>query len=145
MKPYPAVVYSQTAIVAAIAVWVLAASLLNRGLRGVLSDYAEAERDLTFTLAMMAARLTVGALATLLAGVAAGLIDRPAGRAAWIFAVILLAAFIPSHVALWNVLPVWYHLTFLLSLVPLTLVGSMLVRRRAPRESESADTGRAAR
>jgi hypothetical protein len=36
---------------------------------------------------------------------------------------ILLVAFIPQHIALWNSFPVWYHLTFLLSLVPLTYLG----------------------
>ena len=36
---------------------------------------------------------------------------------------ILLAVFIPQHIALWNNFPVWYHLTFLLSLVPLTYLG----------------------
>jgi hypothetical protein len=31
--------------------------------------------------------------------------------------------FIPEHVMLWEKFPVWYHLAFLLSLVPLTYVG----------------------
>jgi hypothetical protein len=37
--------------------------------------------------------------------------------------VILLAGFIPQHISLWNNFPVWYHLTFLLSFVPLTYLG----------------------
>jgi hypothetical protein len=31
----------------------------------------------------------------------------------------LLALFIPQHIMLWARFPVWYHLTFLFSLVPL--------------------------
>jgi hypothetical protein len=36
---------------------------------------------------------------------------------------ILLIAFIPQHVAMWNTFPIWYHLAFLLSLLPLTYLG----------------------
>jgi hypothetical protein len=31
--------------------------------------------------------------------------------------------FIPQHIMLWDKFPVWYHLTFLASLVPLTWIG----------------------
>jgi len=42
--------------------------------------------------------------------------------------VLLLVAFIPQHVMLWDKFPVWYHLTFLLSLVPLTYLGGSHLR-----------------
>jgi len=115
------------AIVAGIVAWIIGVSLLDRGLRLTLPGYAAAEPEMTFTLPMMAARLTIGALASLIAGAISGWLDRPRGRAAWIVGAILLAAFIPQHVALWRVFPVWYHLTFLVSLVPLTVLGSLLV------------------
>jgi hypothetical protein len=129
------------AIVAGIVVWVIAVSLLNRGLRLALPGYAGAEPEMTFTLTMMAARLTIGALASLIAGVITGWLDRPGGRAAWVVGVILLAAFIPGHVALWHVFPVWYHLTFLVSLVPLTVLGSLAVRRRVA-DDQRGEAGR---
>ena len=44
--------------------------------------------------------------------------------------VLLLVAFIPQHVMLWDKFPLWYHLTFLLSLVPLTYLGSRIVPPR---------------
>lgn len=119
-------------IIAGIVVWVLAASLLDRGLRVALAGYATAEPNMTFTLSMLAARLTLGALASVIAGVAAGWIDRPGGPAAWIVGAMLLAAFIPTHVSAWNLFPVWYHLTFLVTLLPLILLGSLFARRRAP-------------
>jgi hypothetical protein len=37
--------------------------------------------------------------------------------------VLLLIAFVPQHLMLWNTFPVWYHRAFLLSLVPLAYVG----------------------
>ena len=44
---------------------------------------------------------------------------------------ILLVLFIPEHVRLWNVFPVWYHLTFLLTLAPLLVLGAWLTRTRS--------------
>jgi hypothetical protein len=123
------------AMVAGIIAWMLVASLLNIGLRVAMPGYAAAEPDKAFTLAMQLARLVMGALASLAGGAAAGWIDRPAGGSVWIIAAALLAAFIPAHVSLWLVFPVWYHLTFLLSLAPLTVLGSLLVPRRAPAQS----------
>ena len=36
---------------------------------------------------------------------------------------LLLVMFIPQHISLWDKFPIWYHLTFLTSLVPLAVVG----------------------
>ena len=46
--------------------------------------------------------------------------------AAKVLGIMLLAMFIPVHYGLWDKFPVWYHLTFLVSLLPLTLVGAAL-------------------
>lgn len=124
------------AMVAGILAWIVVASLLNLALRFALPGYAAAEPEKSFTVAMQVARLVMGALASLAGGAAAGWIDRPAGPAVWILAVILLVAFIPMHVGLWPQFPVWYHLTFLLSLAPFTVLGSLLGHRRAPQGDE---------
>jgi len=74
---------------------------------------------------MMLARLSIGAVATLAAGwVTAALAPRPL-LVRVIPGIILLAVFIPQHIALWHTFPIWYHLTFLLSLVPLTYLGGL--------------------
>jgi hypothetical protein len=130
------------AMFAGILAWILVAWLLNSALRFALPGYAAAEPEKTFTLAMQVARIVMGALASLAGGAAAGWIDRPVGPSVWILAIVLLAAFIPMHVALWPLFPLWYHLTFLLSLAPLTLLGSLFVHKRAPEPSE-ADEQRA--
>jgi hypothetical protein len=119
------------ALVAGIVAWTVVASLLNLGLRFALPGYAAAEPDKAFTLMMEVARLVMGALASLAGGAAAGWIDRPAGPSVWILAIVLLVAFIPMHVGLWPLFPVWYHLTFLVSLAPLTLLGSLIGHKRA--------------
>jgi hypothetical protein len=37
-----------------------------------------------------------------------------------------LIVFVPAHVMLWDKFPIWYHLSFLLSLVPLTYLGNSI-------------------
>lgn len=128
------------AFIAGLAAWVLVASLLNRGLRLALRGYAAAEPELTFTHGMMAARLVLGALASLAAGAATRAVAPSSRRAAWVLGAVLLAAFIPIHVRLWASFPVWYHLVFLGTLVPLVALGATLIRNR----SESSVQGRSA-
>jgi hypothetical protein len=118
------------ACVAGLVTWTVAASLLNWGLRLGIEGYAAAEPTMRFTLGMMAARLTEGAIASLVAGAIVGWITRGSVRVALVLGGITLAAFIPVHVSLWNKFPVWYHLTFLLTLVPLVVFGSWLTRGR---------------
>ena len=124
------------AFIAALATWVLIASLLDRGLRAALDGYAAAEPTMTFTFGMMLARLVIGALASLAAGAAIGWIAPRSSRTPWVFGILWLAAFIPEHLKLWHLFPVWYHLTFLLTLVPLVIVGSMMVQARVPEDTD---------
>jgi hypothetical protein len=81
---------------------------------------------MTFTLPMMFARLAIGAVATLAAGFVTATITRHSPFATVMPAVALLLVFIPEHAMLWDKFPVWYHLTFLFSLLPLTYFGGNL-------------------
>lgn len=119
------------AVVVAAVLWVVVVSLLDRVLRVTIAGYAEAEPRFAFTLTMMLARLGIGALSSLAAGSVAAMIARSAARAPWITGAVFLALFVPEHVKLWNVLPAWYHLTFLLTLVPLFGAGGLLARHLA--------------
>ena len=119
------------AFIVALAVWVLVASLLNRGLRLGLEGYAAAEPQMTFTHGMMAARLVLGAIASLAAGAVTRAIAPSSTRLSWVLGAFLLAAFIPVHVQLWAKFPVWYHLVFLGTLVPFVLLGATLTRNRS--------------
>lgn len=117
-------------VVAGLVVWALVASLLNRGLRAGLPGYVLAEPTLTFTPGMKVARLILGALASLAAGATTGRIAPSRTGLPWVLGAIILAAFIPAHVQLWAKLPVWYHLVFLITLVPLVALGGALTRSR---------------
>ena len=41
---------------------------------------------------------------------------------------VLLALFVPNHIAIWDKFPLWYHLTFLSSLPVLAFLGGKLAR-----------------
>jgi hypothetical protein len=114
------------ATAAGLVVWILVVSLLNRGLRLGLAGYTAAEPTMSFTLTMMAARLTIAALASLIGGAALGWIAPRARAAPLVLGAILVAVFVPVHVQLWSRFPPWYHLTFLLSLLPLVVLGARL-------------------
>jgi len=116
-------------VVAGLVAWLLVAAILGLVMRNSWPAYAAVAETMSFTLPMMLARLSIGALATLSAGFVTALITRSA-VARLIPGVLLLVAFIPQHVMLWDKFPLWYHLTFLLSLVPLTYLGSRIVPPR---------------
>ena len=48
-----------------------------------------------------------------------------------VLGVTLLVGFIPVHVRLWSFFPFWYHLVFLVTLVPLVVLGSRLPHMRS--------------
>ena len=114
------------AIVAALVAWIFVATVLNLPLRTSWPHYHEAESAFNFTFTMKLARLALGAISSLAAGFVAAWIGNGRMRAATAAGVILLLLFIPNHYLLWSKFPVWYHLTFLVSLVPLTLLGAAL-------------------
>jgi hypothetical protein len=117
------------AVVAGLITWIFVATLLNLALRASWPHYHEAEIAFNFTFAMKLARLFLGAVSSLGAGFVAKWIDKGRTRAATLTGIVLLCLFIPGHYRIWDKFPVWYHLTFLMSLLPLTLLGAVLNHR----------------
>lgn len=125
-------------IVAGLVVWGVVVTLLNFGLRAAIPGYHAAETTLLFTGAMKAGRLIEAAIASFATGMTVRAIA-PASRVApWVAGLIILALFVPMHIQLWSKFPVWYHLTFLLSIVPLVLLGATLRLGSGRREAAAA-------
>jgi hypothetical protein len=114
-------------VVAGLMVWLAAVMAAGVLLRSVWPEYVAASGDMSFTLPMKLTRLSIGALTTLAAGAVSAVIGR-SRRTAVVTGALLLLIFIPDHISLWNKFPVWYHLTFLSSLVPLAVVGGRIAR-----------------
>jgi uncharacterized protein (DUF983 family) len=83
-----------------------------------------------FSLVMLLARLVLGAASSVAAGVVCAAITPGTRLPGYIFSILLLAMFIPVHVSLWDKFPIWYHIIFLSSLVPLVLLGTRLIGPR---------------
>jgi hypothetical protein len=113
-------------VIAGLVAWVVVVTVLNFGLRWWLPGYVQAEPAMLFTLGMKIARLSIGALSSLAAGALVRTITR-SNLSPWIVGLVLLALFVPDHIHIWNKFPVWYHLTFLITLAPLVALGARLV------------------
>ena len=118
-------------VAAGLVVWIVVATLGNFVLRYALPGYAEVEKAMTFTLGMLAARLVLGAFASVCAGLTVAWIRRRHARAVAILAGVLFVLFVPVHYQLWNVFPLWYHVTFFVLLVVMTFAGAALYPRSA--------------
>jgi hypothetical protein len=115
-------------VVAGLVAFVAVAAVGGIIMRAAWPDYARVADAMTFTLPMMIARLSVGALATIGAGLVTALVATRSTLVRLAPGLLLLAAFIPQHIMLWEKFPIWYHLTFLFSLVPLTYLGGTFNR-----------------
>jgi len=119
------------AVIVAVIVWFVVATIGNFVLRLLLPGYSAVEVAMTFTLTMMLCRLLLGLVSSLVAGFVCGLITGPSSLAPKVAAGILLILFIPVHYMLWDKFPIWYHLFFLLTLAPTVLLGAALQGRKA--------------
>lgn len=108
--------------------WFAVGTILSIGMRAAWPAYLAAEPAMQFETAMMIARLTIGAICTVIAVWIAADIVRSPGQAGFVSALVLLALFVPVHMQLWDKFPIWYHATFLVSLPVLSLLGARLAR-----------------
>jgi hypothetical protein len=115
-------------VVAGLVAFIAVVTVAGIVMRGSWPEYARVADAMSFTLPMMIARLSIGAVATIAAGWVTAAVARGSTLVTLAPGVLLLVAFIPEHVTIWEKFPVWYHLTFLLSLIPLTYLGGMGVR-----------------
>jgi hypothetical protein len=123
------IIRSILAVLAGFVTWFAVATLGNFLIRALLPGYVAVEHSMAFTLPMMVARLGLGVVSSLVAGFACSAVARGNMGAVYGCAAVLLLCFLPVHYNLWHVLPVWYHLFFLLTLAPLILLGAAMQRR----------------
>ncbi|MFL6690317.1 MAG: hypothetical protein ACJ8IR_09065 [Alphaproteobacteria bacterium] len=116
--------------VAGIIVWIAVVIVLNTALRRLWPDYAAVEKAMAFTLPMMIARLSMSGVSSVLSGGIAAVLGRDRLKPALVAGIAVLLFFVPVHYSLWSRFPVWYHLTFLSSLVILSVAGGRLARGR---------------
>jgi len=118
---------STIAVIAGLLAWGICAVVLNLLLRLTLPGYTAAEPQMQFTTGMMLARLALpGGIPSVAAGFIGAWITPRNGRVIAVLITILLLVFVPAHYNLWTKFPLWYHVTFLGSLILLTWFGAKL-------------------
>lgn len=96
-------------------------------LQAAWPEYAAAMPEKEYTLPMMWSRLSIAFLLVVASAGAATLVagDR---RASWMLGCIIVVISLPSHLHYsWADYPVWYHAVYLVSIVPLAVLGGRLV------------------
>lgn len=117
---------SALACLAGVFTWVVVASLINHLLRLTFAGYSVAEHTEQYTLGMKWARLLMAFVTSLAAGAVTRRVAPAIRWTPWAVGCIALAIFVPLHISIWSLFPAWYHLTFLLSLLPAVLAGASL-------------------
>jgi hypothetical protein len=115
-------------VITGLIVWAVVVTVCDIALRKLWVEYALVEKSLAFTLPMMLARLLESAVSSVVSGFAAALVSKERIKSSLIAGVLILAMFLPTHISIWHKFPVWYHLTFLMSLPLLSLAGGLLRR-----------------
>jgi hypothetical protein len=77
------------------------------------------------------ARLLMAVVTSVAAGAVTAWISRRSRWEPLIVGSVVLAMFLPLHIAIWSKFPVWYHLTFLLTIIPAVLAGALLPAHRS--------------
>jgi hypothetical protein len=116
------------AVIIGCVVWFLMATVGNFLLRALLPGYATVEPSMAFSLSMLFARLVLGIVSSFVAGFVTAAVAQRKPAAVYAFAIVLVLLFLPVHFNLWAKFPVWYHITFLVSLAPLVLMGAAVRR-----------------
>ena len=126
------------AVLAGFAIWIVIGGAGLFLLRTIWSSYSLAEPTKAYTLPMLLARLTVGVVCTIAAGAVATACAKGARVASYWLGVSLILLSAPIHLPIylpfyfrssWADYPLWYHVTFLVPLMPLTIFGGCLMTR----------------
>lgn len=114
-------------------VWFVAVLVLGFLCRIAWPEMA-AIRDMTLlTLPMLITRLAISALGSVAGGYAAAMVARENTKAPLAAGILLLVVFVPYHLTIWQNFPVWYHVTFFVSLPVLSLLGGWVPSSPRPK------------
>jgi hypothetical protein len=99
------------------------------GMQAAFPGVIQAEQPLTHTGALLA-YIVYSVLISALAGFACAAVRKESPmRTVWVFALIQLLVGIGFEASYWSMTPVWYHLVFLVLIVPATVWGGSLKER----------------
>jgi hypothetical protein len=119
------------AVVAGFVAWSVIWFGGNTAVQSAFASRFNTDRS-TSDVVVLVLLLLLSVVCSLAAGFVTALVARKRWQAmAWVQAIVLLAVGIVVEVGMWKLLPAWYHVVFLLLLVPATLVGARLRKQAA--------------
>ena len=98
-------------------------------LRAVWTSYNESVKAMTFSSSMLIVLLVLSAVVSIISGFVAALISRENSKSSLILGILLLIVGIFVQMSVWDKIPLWYHLTFWILLVPMTILGGRMLGR----------------
>jgi hypothetical protein len=96
------------------------------------TDFREAvanQTPYTLSFAVLIALLIKSFIVSIISGLIAVLIARENTKSTLILGVLLLLFGIFVQIIHWNYMPLWYHIPFLIMLIPMTILGGKLAKR----------------
>ncbi len=95
-------------------------------LRTVWTSYDESAKAMKFSSLMLLVPLILSAVVSLISGYVAALVAKENAKSPLILGVLLLIVGISVQIGVWDKIPLWYHLTFWILLIPMTILGGKL-------------------
>ena len=115
-----------TGVVVGFIVWSILWVGFDAILRAVWTSYNQSVKAMTFSSSMLIVPLVLTAVVSIISGYIAAIIAKENTKSTLILGVILLVVGIFVQLAVWDKIPLWYHLTFWVLLVPMTILGGKL-------------------
>jgi len=113
-------------IVAGFIVWSILWVGFDALLRVIWTGYDESVKAMTFSSLMLIVPLILSAVVSIISGFVAALIARENGKSPMILGILLLIVGVIVQIGVWDKIPLWYHLTFWILLIPMTILGGRL-------------------
>lgn len=110
-------------VVAGFIIWSILWVAADAVLRAVWTGYDESVKAMTFSRSMLVVPLVLSAVVSIISGFIAALIAKENSKTPLILGVLLLIVGIFVQMGVWDKIPLWYHLTFWILLVPMTVLG----------------------
>lgn len=89
----------------------------------IMPDIAPTAELTNITNMYLIIKLISSVIFSIIAGFVAVLLSKEFSKTTLSLGVLLLLVGILVQVGVWNVIPLWYHLTFLVLLIPITILG----------------------
>ena len=113
-------------VIAGFIVWSILWVAGDTVLRTVWTSYDESVKTMQINSVILIVPLILSVFVSIISGYVAALIAGENTKSPLILGIILLIVGVLVQMSVWEQIPLWYHLTFWILLVPMTILGGKL-------------------